>query len=197
MTEFEAYKIYLALKAHFQTDEYDVVKMRGRIKASRRSFEGLGKEFAFRRLVKVYDKEEAVCNFMVANFISGSRWGGVFDVEAAKQYMTWQRRNQALSYVFEQDLIKLFEEAAEDGVTDIFKHDSGTHPYILKAFLRNTICPETLVILNKITNFIDIIDLADSDPVWPTVRRLIVKYAPFVKVNLEKFKDIYHAHRVH
>lgn len=184
--------MYLALKAHFQTDEYDVVKMRGRIRASRRSFDGAGKEFAFRRLVKLYDKEEAVGDFMVANFIRGNHWGGVFDAEAAKEYLNWSRRNQSLSYVFEQDLIKLNEEASEHGITDIFKHDPGTHPFILKAYLRNTIGPETLVIINRITKFADQLSIPDDDPVWPGVRRLIRKYTPFVKVNLDKFTEIYH-----
>ena len=191
MSEFEAYKMYLALKAHFQTDAYDVVKMQGRIRASRKSFNGLGKEFAFRRLVKLYDREETVCNFMVANFITGSRWGGVFDATAAKTYMDWQRRNQSLGYVFEQDLIRLFAEAAEHEVTDMFSRQPGSHPFILKAFLRNTICPETLVILDKLTGWVQDCELDDSDPVWTDVRRLIVKYKPFVRINLEKFKEIY------
>jgi hypothetical protein len=184
--------MYLALKAHFQTDEYDVVKMRGRIRASRKSFDGQGKEFAFRRLIKIYDTEDAVCNFMVANFIRGNHWGGVFNVEAAKEYMAWQRRNQSLGYVFEQELIRLFTEATEDGVTDIFKHDSGTHPFILKAFMRNSIGPETLVILDRITGFTDQFSIPDTDPVWPGIRRLIRKYRPFLKINLDKFTEIYH-----
>ena len=183
--------MYLALKAHFQTEDYDVVKMQGRIRASRKGFDGLGKEFAFRRLVKLY-KEDEVCNFMVANFIKGSRWGGVFDVEAAKEYTNWKRRQESLGYVFEQDLNLLHEEAMEDGVTDIFQHGTGSHPYILKAFLRNTICPETLVILNKLTGFVDQMQLPDTDPVWSDVRRLIIKYKPFVKFNREKCLNIYH-----
>jgi len=186
--------MYLALKAHFQTDEYDVVKMQGRIRASRKSFEGLGKEFAFRRLIKLYDTEEAVCNFMVANFIDGSRWGGVFDVEAAKKYMAWARRNQSLSYVFEQDLARLREEMTDDGITDMFKHDTGTHPFILRAFLRNSIAPESLIVINKITGFANRLNIADTDPVWPNIKRLIRKYSPFVKINLDKFKDIYTKH---
>lgn len=187
--------MYLALKAHFQTDDYDVIKMRGRIRASRKSFDGAGKEFAFRRLIKIYDTEDAVCNFMVANFIRGNHWGGVFDVEAAKEYMAWQRRNQSLGYVFEQELIRLFAEATEHDVTDIFKHDPGTHPFILKAFMRNSIGPETLIIIDKITHFADSISLPNSDPVWPSIRRLIRKYSPFVRVNLEKFTEIYHGNK--
>jgi hypothetical protein len=182
--------MYLALKRHFQFDDYDVVKMNGRIRASRKGFDGSGKEFAFRRLVKVY-KDEEVINFMVANFIRGNTWGGVFDVEAAREYKSWQQRHQSLGYVFEQDLNRIREEAQDDGVTDIYKHDSGSHPYILKAYLRSSISPETLVILDKLTNFTKDIALDSSDPVWGNVSRLIRKYRPFVRIDKDKFKEIY------
>ena len=94
--------------------------------------------------------------------------------------------------MFEQELIRLFTEATEDGVTDIFKHDSGTHPFILKAFMRNSIGPETLVIMDRITGFTDQLSIPDTDPVWPGIRRLIRKYRPFLKINLDKFTEIYH-----
>lgn len=190
MTEFQAYKMYLALKAHFQTEEYDVVKMQGRIKASRKNFDGMGKEFAFRRLVKQY-KDEEVCNFMVSNFIRGNHWGGVFDMQAAREYADWKRRQESLGYIFQQDLTRLQEEATDDAVTDIFAHEAGNHPYILKAFLRNSVTPETLVILNRLTGWMDRIELDQTDPVWGDVRRLITKYRPFVKFDREKFQAIY------
>lgn len=190
MTEYEAYKMYLALRAHFQSDDYDVIKMRGRIRASRKSFDGSGKEFAFRRLVKLYDDEE-ICNFLVSNFITGNHWGGVFNTEAAKEYAAWKRRNQSLSYQFKNDLATLKTEAEESDVVDIFATEQGRHPFILRAFLRKSITPETLVIINKITGFADSMQM-DSDPVWPDIHRLIKKYAPFVKVKIENFKEIYH-----
>jgi hypothetical protein len=190
MTEFQAYKMYLALKAHFQTDDYDVIKMQGRIRASRSSFIGAGKEFAFRRLVKLY-KDDEVCNFMVSNFIAGNHWGGVFNTEAAKEYADWKRRHQSLSYIFKNDLATLKDEAEEHGVDDIFAHAAGQHPFILRAFLRKSITPETLVIINKLTGFAADLKL-DSDPVWPDVQRLIKKYAPFVKIKTENFKELYH-----
>lgn len=185
--------MYLALRAHFQTDDYDVIKMQGRIRASRKSFNGAGKEFAFRRLVKMY-KDEEVCNFMVSNFVQGNQWGGIFDLQAAREYADWKRRQESLSYIFDQDLHRIFQEAADDGVTDIFAHEPGNHPYVLKAFLRKTICPETLVILNKIMGWVDKINLDQTDPVWGDVRRLITKYRPFVKFDREKFNTIYDRH---
>ena len=38
MEPFEVYRHYLALKLHFTTDRYDIVKQQGRIKASKQAF---------------------------------------------------------------------------------------------------------------------------------------------------------------
>ena len=38
MDEFAVYKMYIALKLHFTTDNYDVIKRNGKIKASRQAF---------------------------------------------------------------------------------------------------------------------------------------------------------------
>lgn len=192
MTDYEAYKMYLALKAHFQTEDYDVVEMRGRIRASRKAYTS-NKALIFQKLVKKYNDAE-VCNYMVSNFIAGNHWGGVFDEEAAKRYTAWQKRIQSLGYRFEQDLQTLTEEAAEEGITDWFSAENGRHPLILKAFLRNSISPETMVILNKLTGFVDNIKL-DNDPVWPDVRRLIIKYSPFVRISKEQYERIYNESR--
>ena len=188
MTDFQAYKMYLALKAHFQTDNYDVIAMQGRIRASRKTFFG-HKSLMFQKLVKQYSDDE-ICNFMVSNFIAGNHWGGVFDLEASKKYAAWKRRMESLRYTFKQDLLALRAEAEEAGVADWFAAPAGQHPLILKAFLRNSITPETLVILNKLTGFADQLQL--DDPVWPDIRRMIIKYSPFVKIDRASYQELLH-----
>lgn len=187
MNEFKAYRTYLALRAHFTTDNYDIVKMRGRFKASRKAFDGMGKEFAFRRLCSVYKKDEDIINFMVANFVSGNKWGGVFDMDASNNYLEFKKRHESLRYNFEQDCIKMADQK-EEGIS-IFGFQSGYHPLILKAYLRSEICLETLVIIDKITGFTDFMLLNDS--VWNDVKRLIKKYKPFVKVDKDQLKAIF------
>jgi hypothetical protein len=186
MDEFKAYRTYLALRAHFTTDQYDIVKMQGRFKASRKAFDGLGKEFAFRRLCKLY-KDEEVINFMVANFVSGNKWGGVFDMNAARQYQEFKKRHESLRYTFDTDLKTLDNERESD--ISIFDFVKGGHPLILKAYLRSSISLETLVIIDKLTGFTDTLLLDDS--IWSDVKRLIKKYKPFVKIDKELYMKIY------
>lgn len=191
MTDFEAYKMYLALRAHFQTDDYDVISERGRIRASRKSFVGSGKSFQFLQLTKTYQDAE-ICDFMVANFTAGDRWGGVFDADAARQYQDWKRRVESLRYIFTQDLDRLCMMAADDDC-DLVSHAAGQHPLVLRAYFGNHICLETLVILDVLLNF-----CADFDQsmrrvfMWPETSRLIRKYRPFLKFDSDAFRKIYH-----
>lgn len=190
MTEFEAYKMYLALRAHFQTDEYDVIKQRGRIRASQKGFVGSGKAFGFRRLTKIY-KDAEICDFMVANFTAGDRWGGVFDSDASRQYQDWKRRVESLRYIFNQDLDTLVNMTMDEN-TDLLKADAGKHPLILRAFLGHKISLETLVILDVILDYRQELDQRLSGLLmWPETSRLIRKYRPFLKFDKAVFRQIY------
>lgn len=190
MTDYEAYKMYLALRAHFQTDEYDVIKQRGRIRASHKSYAGSGKAFGFRRLTKLY-KDAEICDFMVANFTAGDLWGGVFDADAGRQYQEWKRRVESLRYVFTNDLETLLQ-LTEDEAQSLLDCEPGRHPLILRAYLGHKICLETLVILDVLLNFRETLDQSlQGMLMWPETSRLIRKYRPFLKFDREAFGKIY------
>jgi len=193
MDEFSVYKMYLALKLHFTTDAYDVIKQRGKVRASRQAFAKRTDLFSIKKISKNYSDEE-VANFLVANFVSGDRWGGMFDTEAGQRYTLWKKKIESLSYNFSQDLDNLIQECEDSGIDPktIFVVSKGQHPYIIKAFLRKTIGIETLVILERLTGFIKIFDAEINDTiVWPDISRLIKKYKPFLVIDMEKYDAIF------
>lgn len=193
MDEYSVYKMYLALKLHFTTEKYDVIEQRGRVRASKTAFAKRKDLYSIKKVSKTYTDEE-VANFLVANFVSGDRWGGVFDSEAGDRYLDWKRRVESLTYIFSNDIDNLKEELSEKQLEfeDAFKITNGQHPYILKAFLRRTITLETLVILEKLRPFVEEFDAKVDDKIlWPDVSRLIKKYKPFLKFDKEKYNGIY------
>ena len=193
MDEFSVYKMYIALKLHFTTDAYDVIKQKGRVRASRQAFAKRTDLFSIKKISKNYSDEE-VANFLVANFVSGDRWGGMFDTEAGQRYTLWKKKIESLSYNFSQDLDNLIQECEDSGIDPktIFVVSKGQHPYIIKAFLRKTIGIETLVILERLTGFIKIFDAEINDTiVWPDISRLIKKYKPFLVIDMEKYDAIF------
>lgn len=184
---FEVYRYYLALRLHFTTDQYDVIAQRGKVKASKQAFFKRKDLLAIRKVADTYSDEEVV-NFLVANFVSGDRWGGVFDTEAKDRYTHWKKRLESLTYTFEQELDQLIfsKEQSKISWNEAFDNTTG-HPLILKMYLRQKISMETLVILNKLYPFVESLDkkLAD-DLIWPDISRIIKKYTPFLTYNYDR-----------
>ena len=193
MEPFEVYRYYLALKLHFTTDQYDVIKQKGRVRASINSFTKRKDLLAIKKVAETYSDKDVV-DFLVANFVSGDRWGGVFDIEAKDRYMGWKKRIESIAYMFEKELSKASLYAEKNGLSfkDLFVTANGQHPYIIKMFLRNEISIETLVILNKLNNYLDQFDSdLKEDLVWPDVSRVVKKYTPFLNIKVEKYDAIY------
>ena len=102
MEPFEVYRYYLALRLHFTTDSYDVIEQKGRVRATKNSFFKRKDLLAIRRVAETYSDKDIV-DFLVANFVSGDRWGGVFDVESKERYQGWKKRIESISYTFKKE----------------------------------------------------------------------------------------------
>jgi len=193
MDAFQVYKYYLALKLHFTTDKYDVIKQRGKVRASRQAFAKRNDLFSINKIAKNYSDEE-VANFLIANFVSGDRWGGIFDAEARETYLAWKKRIEGLTYTFSKDLDNILLEMETNNIVfeQLFSVSKDSHPYIIKAYLRKTITIETLVILDHLLNLVEKYDDEVNDTiVYPDISRLVKKYKPFLKFESEKFNGLY------
>jgi len=195
MTPFDVYKSYLALRLHFTTDQYDVIKQQGRVRASKQAFFKRIDLFAIKKISETM-KDKEVVDFLISNFISGDRWGGVFDIESKKNYLDWKKRLESISYIFDKE-ITLIGNKLEKYQLDFsyaFVVKNNEHPLILKMYLSKIVSIETLVILNKLNNFVDKLDVELKDDImWPDVSRLIIKYSPFLNINKEKYESIVRA----
>ena len=192
MEPFEVYRYYLALRLHFTTDQYDVIKQQGRVRASKNAFFKRKDLMSIQKVAKTYSDKDVV-DFLIANFVSGDRWGGLFDAESADRYQDWKKRMEAMSYTFkrEVDKIILFCEKQNVSFQSVFQSTQGQHPIIVKLYLRHDVSIETLVILNKLNNFIDQLDIdLKDDLVWPDTSRIIRKYSPFLNVEKDKYNGI-------
>ena len=188
MNAYQVYKTYLALRAHFITDEYDIFKMQGRVRANKQSFMKRKDLFSIERLSQTY-KDDEVVNFLVSNFIEGDRWGGVFDNEAHDRYLKWMGRIESLTYNFTNDLDSLCKQSSN--WSDMVTSTRSSHPYIIKAFLGSVINIETLTILDSLTDHsIRNIDSADTI-IWPGIRKIVVKYAPFLNYDHERYQKLF------
>tara|TARA_Y100000389_G_C17464380_1_gene524282 strand:- start:2159 stop:2761 length:603 start_codon:yes stop_codon:yes gene_type:complete len=189
MDGFDVYKTYLALKLHFSKDTYNFFTFNGKSRASLQSFEKRKDKYFFKKIGIKYNEKEIV-NFLVSHFIEDSNyWIGNISVNKSKTYSEWKNKIQSMSFVFQNEM-DVLSNISEDFDT-LFKVNNGQHPIILKEYLAGNVSLESMVILQKIINFIPYFSQKISEPiVWPEVKKLVVKYEPFISIENTKYKRI-------
>jgi hypothetical protein len=179
MEPFEVYKLYLALKLHFTTEKYDITKTRGAVKASEKAFLKRKDIIAMRKLARDYKKKEII-DLLVANFVSGDKWGGMFDTQSSEIYKEWKARKSRRDYQFEQDVELIRLEMEKQSISDPFVADQGHHALVYRLYLGKKITIESLVLLDKL---FDLSYKEEDDIFLKDISMLIRKYRPFVKLT--------------
>jgi hypothetical protein len=189
-TGFETYKIYSSLKLHFESPSYSVIKYNWKTNVSQNTFLTRKDKFHFYRLSRKYSIDE-LKNYLVANFVYGdSKWvGDMIGPDGEECYRKWQKNNQSITYIFENNVDTLMNEISRPD--EWLRVSSGQYPELLKEVMQGTIAIETLVIMNDIMGFFDMWKKKISDDIiFPKVIMKYEKYAPFVVYDKMKFKNI-------
>lgn len=188
MNGFEVYKIYLSLKLHFSKDNYNFFLFNGKSRASLASFEKRNDKYFFKKLALKYDAN-TIIEFFVSHFIHDDKfWIGNISLQNSKIYSEWKNKIQSLSFKFSNEVEELVN--LEPNFDKIFETNGG-HPLLLKQYFSGQLSLESLVILNKVLNFVPVFDKQIKDPVvWPDLKRKVLKYEPFLSIDTPKYKKI-------
>jgi hypothetical protein len=194
MTEnsgFAAYALWNALKLHFTSESYDYFKYNGKTNVSKQTFTTNKSKYQFYKLSRKYDLDE-LKNFYIANFIQGKGdWVGDLLQDGDENYTKWQKTQQSLTYTFENDIMYMFDSV--DGaefwhIDDYFKPIDGGWPMLITKMMHDKISLETVCILVDIFGCMPKWEKQiTEDIIWPTHRRIIKKYTPFIQYDKEKF----------
>lgn len=188
---FKAYKLYLSIRNHFTTS-YDYFKYNGKVNAKEDSFLKRKDKFFFTKLERKYNNEQ-LKDLFVSNFADGEDFwiGNILTMKAEEVYKSWKKRQDSLSYIFEQDL-KFLKDYYKDRDLDfesLFVMEDG-HPILLQCVLRNDIYVETMVIIDRVLNYTRRWNKILNDPVWTEFKKRMEKYSPFVNFDSTKGKTI-------
>lgn len=189
MDGFEVYKTYLALKLHFSKDNYNFFTFNGKSRASLQSFEKRKDKYFFKKIGLKYNEKEIV-NFLLSHFIEDDNcWIGNISVNKSKTYTEWNNKIQSMSFVFQNEMDALSD--IEEDFDSLFRVKNGQHPIILKEHLAGNVSLESMVILQKLINYIPYFSQKISEPiVWPEVKKKVVKYEPFISIDNNKYKRV-------
>ena len=183
---YEAYKKYLSIKLHFTKDEYDYFKYNGEINAKYETFIQRNDRYFFVKVARKYG--DNIIDYFVSNFIS-NKSPYIKDMNN-DVYLERQKRIDGLTYYFKRDIEQLLRKS-EKSFNRIFKVNRGQHPILVKTYLAKRVSLETLCILNDLLSYTKNFNKQIKDDIiWPTLRRKIEKYSPFLTYNKERMKLI-------
>lgn len=185
---FNAYKIFIALKLHFNSD-YDYFKYRGHISATEDSFLKRTDKFFFKKLEKRYKSKDDLVTFFVANADKLNWIGKLTDVESDRKYEEWLSKWQAMPYHFEQELLLIKETMGDMPFNNLFS-DKTNHPLLLRLFLSKKISRDALIIFDRVFNIFNLWDHHLQDVVWEMESVKLKKYSGFVKVDNKVFTSL-------
>lgn len=185
MEAFEAYGMFLAMRAHFNQKGYSFVKYHGKIRTSQEKFMQRNDRYFFHRLGKKDDPE----SYVLANLLEDpTMWiTSLLEPDCEETYNAWKKRQDSLSYVLENELRHL-----DDDFNLNFKVVDGQHPLLLELYLEGKVCHETMVILNELTSAFPKWNTSINDPVvWPAIFEKLRKYRELLKIGdrKESFKQ--------
>lgn len=190
MTGYDAFCLYNALKLHFTDNKYNFFTYNGKIKTSVVAFENRKDKFHFYKLSRKHPIKDDYINFLVANLFEDSKvWAGtLLSEESDIIYKQRQKVIQSMSYTFENECRDLFSDYKNPN--DVLV-TTGDYPILLTKALRKEISPETLIILNKILNFLPMWNRKITDTIrWPDYELKLNKYASFLMFDDVKYKLI-------
>lgn len=188
MDPFDAYRYYQSLKLHFESKTYDAAKYNFKTSANPKSFWKRNDKYHFAKVAKRFKDVPEMIGFYASHFINGTKWIGEM-LNAEEVYQSWLKRMQSISYIFEQDLNHLSIEV--ESFDSLLRSKDGEHPLIITYYLQEEISLETVVIINKLTGFMNKADKEITETImWPDISLKIRKYEPFVQVDLERMKKI-------
>ena len=185
---YESYKLYNALKLHFETDSYDALKYNFKTSIKPQSFFNRKDKYFFAKLAKTYGKN--LKDYYIANFKMDVKYVGDMLNEGGEQYYRSHKKVlESIHYSFENDINKLSE--IESSFDELLLSENNNHPKIIKLWMQDEILLETIVILDSLTGFMDRENKKITETIiWPDIYRKITKYKPFVKFDDKKCLDI-------
>ena len=191
---FEVYKIYLAVKLHFTSKDYDYHKYEGKVNCKLETFTKRNDRYFFHKLSKQYEQTD-ILDFFVANFATDSKgWvGNLLQRDGRDVYLDYKKRKEAFAYHFRADCLRISDDFVRNNIRfdDGFICHNGQHPRLLRLLIQKRAAQQTLIVLDQILSFSKNWSKEINEKVvWPKISSTLTRLKPFIRFNETECKLI-------
>jgi len=186
---FKAWKLYMAVKLHFTTNKYNVFNNNGHVKGARDTFYARNDRFIFEKLARKFATERDLIQYYVANFAYGNPEVVYEPSVGETNLMTWNKRKQSISQVFENDMHNILLHLEKNHLTENHLYE-GNPPELFKLYLGGYVTVETMVILNSFNDYLARI-MSQLNLLWAEECRIIDKCKGFIKFDRDRLLQVY------
>jgi len=183
MDGYALWRLHRAVKLHLTTLNYDIVQSRGQTKnTSLEKYISCREKYVFENLSRHIKTPGEGIHFFISNIVYTGT-DEMFDSTVSwDNYSRWIKEKESLSYIVRSDL-------------DGFSADKlqGNPPKILNEFLQKKVHIQTIVVLNRIYDFVD--EWIEQD--YFTFNKwcvIIKKLDNYVKCDVDKIKNFLQDH---
>ena len=179
MTPFKCYKLYLALKRHFTTDDYDFFKYRGKVRANEQSFKNRKDNYLFVKMALRQD----VLHLLVSTLANHPNFyvTDILSERGDKICKGWKKYQQSYEYSFKEE-IKQYENFDKAIIV------KEGYPEIISDYISGKVSLDTISAVDKIIDGCAYWSSHLKDPLWDDINRQLMKYRPFVNINTDTYK---------
>lgn len=185
MKASEAYMMHVALRAHFIGD-YDYFKYHGRANTSKVKREY--NERIYKCLVNTVPHAEIETLLVLHMLEDPHQWIGT--IVSSGKWRKQKKKLLRLHEIYKDDLKTIIEFCTVHNMKlkDVFLGDSQ-YPIVMKLCQQGYIELETLVILNRITGFMDVAsNKFKDDIIFEPFTKKVAKYNPFLRINMKRYE---------
>ncbi len=185
----QVYRMYLGVKLHFSEKKFNYVEAKGGVKVNPEALTKRKDRYYFEKLAETYLPEHML-GYFVSNFVYGQQDGAVIGQEEGfSVYSNWKSKIERLSYHVVDEVQGLID--SDESFNSFFSVENGKHPPLLKRYLKGEFSLETILILDKLIDFLeDWRNYIKDEYIWPEVYNLMIRYSHFIDFgNIKKYKE--------
>ncbi len=178
MDGYRCWKLHRAVALHLTTEKYCIITSRANTKhTSEDRYRASREQYIFENIARHIHTPNEALNFFISNFVYSGSDQAFDSLRSWDNYSRWCKEKESMTQLILDDI-------------DSFKSSdlSGYPPALLSQVISGAKLPQTAVVLNRVTPFLD--RWIQEDHFTFTKRCIMLKKLdPFVKCNMNKIKE--------